>query len=650
MLNRKKNRLALVMILALAMIFTLMPATTVFAASTWDGTIPSANTSYTFSGGAGTSSNPYQIDTAADLAQLAANVNAGTTYGGIYFVLTDDIDLNNQEWVPIGGRCAENSSYVPTGSSFQGVFNGYDGTSFHSITNLNITATATGGIAAYGLFGYVNGGTIGNMDVSGSISLSGTVEYIGGVVGYTNGSVYNCKGNVNITANGASNVGGIAGAIESTATSASVIKIQYCSNEGNISGLKRVGGIVGGVYCKYAGNAQIDQCYNTGSLTTTNSSSKAYMGGIAAYCRGYISNCYNWGNMTSAGGHYMAGIVGLLQGSNPQASLSNSYSVANFTNYSTGYDRFLFGSADNSNTLPITNCFWKATNTSMSQPTATGSNGWGAWTNVSVKTEAELTNTAMLSSLGTAFTQSTGTYPVLGCQVTRPIVTLSSGTPTDPTTVDTDEPDAVFLNGTAASNGDGTKDSPFNNFASAAEAVTNAGTPIIYIRGQVTISDAQTWQLQDAYVMRSSLYTGYLAEIESGGVLTLSGITIDGNRDNMPSSSESLINVNGGTLSVGTDAVLQNNKANAGGAVRVIDGTVTMTGGEISGNSALTQGGGVAVLSTSSTSYGTFTILGGTITRNTASLYGGGVSRNNYGVFNNSGGSITNNTPDNTHL
>jgi len=44
--------------------------------------------------GSGTSGDPYQISTVADLATLATNVNAGTNYSGTYFKQMNDIDLN----------------------------------------------------------------------------------------------------------------------------------------------------------------------------------------------------------------------------------------------------------------------------------------------------------------------------------------------------------------------------------------------------------------------------------------------------------------------------------------------------------------------------------------------------------------------------
>ncbi len=44
--------------------------------------------------GSGTETDPYEISTAADLQQLATDVNGGNTYSGSYFKVTANIDLS----------------------------------------------------------------------------------------------------------------------------------------------------------------------------------------------------------------------------------------------------------------------------------------------------------------------------------------------------------------------------------------------------------------------------------------------------------------------------------------------------------------------------------------------------------------------------
>ena len=92
-------------------------------AAAWDGTIAKA-----FAGGKGTEKEPYTIETPAQLAYLAQEVNAGNDFSGKFVSLTRDLDLNNIPWTPIG-----------TGTLFfSGTFDG----GAHTISNLKITTGA----------------------------------------------------------------------------------------------------------------------------------------------------------------------------------------------------------------------------------------------------------------------------------------------------------------------------------------------------------------------------------------------------------------------------------------------------------------------------------------------------------------------------
>lgn len=58
-----------------------------------------------FAGGSGTAEDPWQIETAEQLAKLAVDVNSGIvdkTHAKEYFVLTADLDLSAHRWIPIG--------------------------------------------------------------------------------------------------------------------------------------------------------------------------------------------------------------------------------------------------------------------------------------------------------------------------------------------------------------------------------------------------------------------------------------------------------------------------------------------------------------------------------------------------------------------
>ena len=150
----------------------------------WDGTIAEK-----IAGGDGSKDNPYQISNGAELAYLAQQVNSEKIDSEDTFItLTNNIDLNNKAWTPIG-----NSDSV-----FAGTFDGNG----HTISGLYINITgsyssAKKGRLYQGLFGCVEDGTVQNLIVTGSVTIgnekSVNVSYIGGIVGYNDGGiVQNC--------------------------------------------------------------------------------------------------------------------------------------------------------------------------------------------------------------------------------------------------------------------------------------------------------------------------------------------------------------------------------------------------------------------------------------------------------------------------
>lgn len=133
-------------------------------------------------------------------------------------------------------------------------------------------------------------------------------------------------------------------------------------------------------------------------------------------------------------------------------------------------------------------------------------------------------------------------------------------------------------------------------------------------------------------------------------ILDLNGKTIDrGLAESAATSNGNVITVNGSLIledSLGTGKITGGRKSGdtGGGGVRVsMDGAFTMNGGNISGNTAERDGGGVFVF------YGSFNMNGGTISHNSAE-YGGGVSFVTFGrpdVFNMNAGEICGNTATN---
>jgi len=84
-------------------------------------------------------------------------------------VLTADIDLENEEWIPFNPQ----NGYVT--SAYAGTFDGAG----HTISGLSINDSSTNGV---GLFGTVNSATIKNLKVEGTVSATKS-GYVGGIVG-----------------------------------------------------------------------------------------------------------------------------------------------------------------------------------------------------------------------------------------------------------------------------------------------------------------------------------------------------------------------------------------------------------------------------------------------------------------------------------
>ncbi|MGN0106816.1 MAG: hypothetical protein ACI4A5_03855, partial [Hominilimicola sp.] len=160
----------------------------------------------TFSGGSGTSSDPYLISTADDLKQLATDVNGGTTYSGKYFKMTANIDLNPGKTIaPDSADLTSAAQWTPIGTgstkSFQGNFNGDN----HTISGVYVDTTSS----YVGLFGCTYNAGISNVGVINSYIKGGS--RVGGFVGYGNSSTYtNCYATGDVSGSG-SRVGGFVG-------------------------------------------------------------------------------------------------------------------------------------------------------------------------------------------------------------------------------------------------------------------------------------------------------------------------------------------------------------------------------------------------------------------------------------------------------
>ena len=156
----------------------------------------------------------YTISTAAQLAGLAKLVNEGNSFSNKTVLLGASIDLNGQEWTPIGG--------TDTGKTFAGAFDGQGQT----ISNLKITRGLenTGANNRVGLFGSGTGAgkiqnfTLHNAEVSGCL-------YVAAVLGGSEGveaKVDNVRVTGRVNIRGWWFAGGILGKGHTTVTNCTV--------------------------------------------------------------------------------------------------------------------------------------------------------------------------------------------------------------------------------------------------------------------------------------------------------------------------------------------------------------------------------------------------------------------------------------------
>ena len=352
--------LAACMMLSLCAALPFVASAEVVSTSGWDGKTA------TQPEGSGTKDDPYLIADAANLLWLQKQIPRGDTvndqhadvlagkytakFAGMYFLQTQDIDLNGKNFASIG--------YYFANAKRMGAFGGtYDGQGF-AIRNGKITSQNTGhGLNVnwgHGLFGMIHGATIKNI-VLDNVQVEGhgvTGAIVGRAAataddkekGETLNVIENCVVNANCTVTAkyptsvdtaklsadydqASRAGGIVGMAYGTT-------VRYCVNHAaiNVPGnWVMTGGIVGS-----AGyNTTVEYCVNTGKITydlaTYQNKAECAVGGIVGFISPYsagvvdktlvgntvIRNCYNSGifhlNMgTNVAGNalYWGGILG----------------------------------------------------------------------------------------------------------------------------------------------------------------------------------------------------------------------------------------------------------------------------------------------------------------------------------------------------
>ncbi len=296
-----------------------------------------------FSGGTGYEDSPYQISSAEELAFLAYQVNEmGQTYAGRYFILTNNIDLSEYYWQPIGMQYDRLGTAInrPFAGNFDGATYYIEGLYTPAVPDGVTDTTALRGYNNQGLFGYVYGHPITIKNITIQNSFIQGYQNVGAVVG-SFGTSYNSSTSIedyledciiaaDVNVYGQSYIGGLAGFLNYR------VSVDNCVNNGQITANGNVGGVIGG-----SSNSnfysEISNCVNNGTITMNGN---GYIGGIAGGSRGssssYFSNffnCTNNGsivvNNTAAGDIYVGGLAGSGRVSSSVNTSMGTITVAN---------------------------------------------------------------------------------------------------------------------------------------------------------------------------------------------------------------------------------------------------------------------------------------------------------------------------------
>lgn len=228
----------------------------------------------------------YIVTTAEGLKAVADIANNGNL--GINITLTENINLTDMEWTPIGTNY--NNAYT-------GIFDGNG----HTITGL----TVTGSDQYAGLFGRIgSGGTVKNVVLEGvQITSDNSLGSVGGVAGYSYGNIEYCSVSGSVSVSGISDVGGVVGYQVGGS-------ITGCSSSATVKGTQRAGGMAGVTNS----GASLTGCYATGDVTVENDgTNNSHAGGVVGYNGGgTLTACYATGSVTGIGSGtiYVGGVTG----------------------------------------------------------------------------------------------------------------------------------------------------------------------------------------------------------------------------------------------------------------------------------------------------------------------------------------------------
>lgn len=289
--------------------------------------------------GSGTEAAPYEIPDVGKLTALQKQVNEnGFSYTGKWFRLTNNIDLNNELWTPIGvdalhsfggsldgGGKTISGLKVETNGAWAGLFGSVRGTYGVPMTMRDLTLkngsvkfTSSGTSCSGGLVAIVEGETALELRnvVAENLTVSGGIFGSGGLLGRGRVAMTNCHNR------GGSVTGSYAGGLAGMGYSNLQDHVLAgCTNSAKVVGKRTAGGMTGN---ETYSDGSYTSCANSGSISAT----QGYASGIAA--GGSYERCSNSGAVT---GQQAAGIC--VNGSKA-TNCSNTGAVTG-TGTGTGY-------------------------------------------------------------------------------------------------------------------------------------------------------------------------------------------------------------------------------------------------------------------------------------------------------------------------